>query len=100
MLHREPETETERERARARERDPAREPERALERELERISVALSGSLWLSLILSDSLWLSPDLLTKPLLGLQGLYSACSVATTLVRYSFLLFQSISVFKEAT
>ena len=55
------------------------------------LSLALSGSLWLSLALSDSLWLSlalslsPDLLTKPLLGSQGPCSARSIATALQHF---------------
>ena len=55
---------TESKKQRQRERYPAREPERMLERESQR------DSLWLSLALSGSLWLSlcPDLLTKPLHG--------------------------------
>ena len=45
------------------------------------LSLALSGSLWLS----QALFGSPNLLTKPLLGSQGPFSARSSATALQHF---------------
>ena len=94
--HRDPfyQLDSTRESQRERTIESQREPRMATEILSGSLSLALFGSLWLSLTLSGALWLSlarslsPDLLTKPLLGSQGPCSARSVATALQNFNQL------------
>ena len=101
--HRDPfyQLDSTRESQRERTIESQREPRMATEILSGSLSLTLFGSLWLSLALSDSLWhsltlsgalwlslarsLSPDLLTKPLLGSQGPCSAQSVVPALQHF---------------
>ena len=91
--HRDPfyQLDSTRERQRERTIESQREPRMATEILSGSLSLALFGSLWLSLTLSGALWLSlaralsPDLLSKPLLGSQGPCSAQSVVPALQHF---------------
>ena len=91
--HRDPfyQLDSTRESQRERTIESQREPRMATEILSGSLSLALFGSLWLSLTLSGALWLSlarslsPDLLTKPLLGSQGPCSAQSVVPALQHF---------------